>query len=374
MMEAAISKICDILKVLGAKVEWTAKNTVVIDSRNITTVHAPLDKTREFRASYYFLGALLSRFHEGEIGLPGGCKLGQRPIDQHIKGFEALGATVEVDNKVYTRADKLEGTSVYFDVVSVGATINVMLAAVFAEGITTLSNVAKEPHVVDVANFLNKCGANIIGAGTEEIKITGVDKLEGDYTYSIVPDQIEAGTFMCAAVATRGDILIKNCIPEHMLPLTTKLIDIGATVEEKGDSIRVYMEKDKQINATNVTTAPYPGFPTDLQPQLGVCLALANGQSVITENIWQSRFQYTVELNKMGADIEDRGTSALFNGVSQLKGTQIEASDLRAGAALIIAALAADGQTELSNIHFVDRGYEGVEEKFRKLGANIQRV
>lgn len=369
-----ISKICDILKVLGAKVEWTAKNTVVIDSRNITTVHAPLDKTREFRASYYFLGALLSRFHEGEIGLPGGCKLGQRPIDQHIKGFEALGATVEVDNKVYTRADKLEGTSVYFDVISVGATINVMLAAVFAEGVTTLSNVAKEPHVVDVANFLNKCGANIVGAGTEEIKITGVEKLEGDYTYSIVPDQIEAGTFMCAAVATRGDILIKNCIPEHMLPLTTKLIDIGATVEEKGDSIRVYMEKDKQINATNVTTAPYPGFPTDLQPQLGVCLALANGKSVITENIWQSRFQYTVELNKMGADIEDRGTSALFNGVSQLKGTQIEASDLRAGAALIIAALAADGQTELSNIHFVDRGYEGVEEKFRKLGANIQRV
>ena len=225
-----------------------------------------------------------------------------------------------------------------------------------------------------LANFLNKCGANIIGAGTEEIKITGVDKLEGDYTYSIVPDQIEAGTFMCAAVATRGDILIKNCIPEHMLPLTTKLIDIGATVEEKGDSIRVYMEKDKSIQATNVTTAPYPGFPTDLQPQLGVCLALANGKSVITENIWQSRFQYTVELNKMGANIIDRGTSALFDGVPQLKGAQIEASDLRAGAALIIAALAADGQTELSNIHFVDRGYEGVEEKFRKLGANIQRV
>ncbi len=368
-----INKICDILRVLGAKVEWTGKNTVVVDSRNIQTVHAPLDKTSEFRASYYFIGALLSRFHEAEVGIPGGCKLGQRPIDQHIKGFESLGTTVEVDNRIYAKADKLEGNSVYFDVVSVGATINVMLASVLAEGTTTLSNVAKEPHVVDVANFLNKCGANIIGAGTEEIKIIGVEKLEGNYTYSIVPDQIEAGTFMCAAVATRGNILIKNCIPEHMQPLTNKLIDIGATVVESGDSIRVSMGNGK-IKSTNITTAPYPGFPTDLQPQLGVCLALAKGKSVITENIWQSRFQYTIELNKMGADIIDRGTSALFNGVSQLKGAKIEAPDLRAGAALIIAALSADGQTELSNIHFIDRGYEGVEDKFRKLGAHIQRI
>ena len=306
--------------------------------------------------------------------MPGGCNLGARPIDQHIKGFEALGATVDVSQgKITATAEDLIGTSVYLDTVSVGATINVMLAAVLAEGTTIIDNVAKEPHVVDVANFLNTMGADIRGAGTDVIKVNGVKKLHGDATYSIVPDQIEAGTFMLAAVATRGDITIKNCITKHLEPLTAKIIEMGAEVDDlDGDNIRVWCNtRPKKVN---IKTLPYPGFPTDLQPQMGVALSTANGTSIINENIWESRFQYTEELNKMGAKISAHGKTAVFDGVENLVGAPVYASDLRAGAALIIAGICAEGTTEVYNIHHIDRGYENIEEKFRKLGAKIERV
>ncbi len=364
---------CDILNELGAKVTWTGEHTLTVDARNITSTHAPLDKTSKFRASYYLLGALLGRCHDVEVGLPGGCNLGQRPIDQHIKGFESLGAKVEVaQGKIDATVSKLVGNSIYFDVVSVGATINLLLASVLAEGTTILDNVAKEPHIVDVANFLNSVGADIRGAGTDTIKINGVKELKGDHTYSVVPDQIETGTFMCAAVASKGNILIKNCIPEHMESLTAKLIEMGATVEVDCDTIHVTC--DKELHPTNVKTLPYPGFPTDLQPQLGVCLALAQGTSIINESIWESRFQYTNELNKMGAKITAQGKTAVFEGVSKLSGAPVYATDLRAGAALLIAAAIADGKSEVYNIHYIDRGYEKIEDKFRKLGAKIERA
>ena len=364
---------CDILNELGAKVTWTGEHTLTVDARNITSTHAPLDKTSKFRGSYYLLGALLGRCHDVEVGLPGGCNLGQRPIDQHIKGFESLGAKVEVaQGKIDATVSKLVGNSIYFDVVSVGATINLLLASVLAEGTTILDNVAKEPHIVDVANFLNSVGADIRGAGTDTIKINGVKELKGDHTYSVVPDQIETGTFMCAAVASKGNILIKNCIPEHMESLTAKLIEMGATVEVDCDTIHVTC--DKELHPTNVKTLPYPGFPTDLQPQLGVCLALAQGTSIINESIWESRFQYTNELNKMGAKITAQGKTAVFEGVSKLSGAPVYATDLRAGAALLIAAAIADGKSEVYNIHYIDRGYEKIEDKFRKLGAKIERA
>lgn len=364
---------CKILEKLGAVITWTKQNEITIDTRNITSSVAPLDMTSKFRASYYLIGALLGRKKEAVVGLPGGCNLGPRPIDQHIKGFEALGANVDVvQGKISATAKKLVGTSIYMDMVSVGATINVMLASVLAEGTTTIENAAKEPHIVDVANFLNTMGADIRGAGTDIIKINGVKKLKGNATYSVVPDQIEAGTFMLAAVATRGDITIKNCIPEHLDCLTAKIIEMGANVESNGDSIRVWT--NKRPNKTNIKTMPYPGFPTDLQSQIGVCLCLANGTSIIKEGIWESRFQYTAELNKMGAKITDQGKSAIFEGVKELYGAPVEATDLRAGAALIIAAIAAKGETSLTNLVHIDRGYENIEEKFRKLGANIQRI
>ena len=364
---------CKILEELGAKVTWNGKNEVTIDSRNITCSKAPIEMTSKFRASYYLIGALLGRCKSAIVGLPGGCNLGSRPIDQHIKGFEALGAKVEIDKgNIDAKADKLVGTSIYLDKVSVGATINIMLASVLAEGTTIIDNVAKEPHVVDIANFLNTMGADIRGAGTSTIKINGVKKLSGNATYSVVPDQIEAGTFMLAAVATQGDITINNCIPEHLDCLTAKLVEMGIDVETNGDSIRIAC--NKRPNKTNIITTPYPGFPTDLQPQIGVCLALANGTSIINEGIWESRFQYTAELNKMGANIIDQGKSAVFDGVETLYGAPVEATDLRAGAALIIAGIVAEGETSITNVYHIDRGYENIEEKFRKLGANIQRV
>ena len=306
--------------------------------------------------------------------MPGGCKLGARPIDQHIKGFEALGATVDVSQgKITATAEDLVGTSVYLDMVSVGATINVMLAAVLAEGTTIIDNVAKEPHVVDVANFLNTMGADIRGAGTDVIKVNGVKKLNGNATYSIVPDQIEAGTFMLAAVASRGDITVRNCITKHLEPLTAKIIEMGAEVDDlDGDNIRVWC--NQRPNKINIKTLPYPGFPTDLQPQMGVALSTANGTSIINESIWESRFQYTEELNKMGAKITAHGKTAIFDGVEELNGSPVYASDLRAGAALIIAGICANGTTEIYNLEHIDRGYENIEEKFRKLGANIERV
>ena len=365
---------CDILKELGAKITWNSENEITIDTRNVCGNSAPLDMTSKFRASYYLIGALLSRCGEAMVGMPGGCKLGARPIDQHIIGFEALGAKVDVgQGKIVAKADKLTGNSVYLDIVSVGATINVMLCAVLAEGTTIIDNAAKEPHIVDVANFLNTMGADIRGAGTDVIKVNGVKKLHGNATYSVVPDQIEAGTFMLAAVASRGDITIKNCITKHLEPITAKILEMGAHAEDLGgDTLRVWC--DNTPNRVNIKTLPYPGFPTDLQPQMGVVLSTANGTSIINESIWESRFQYTEELNKMGAKITAQGKTAVFEGVDSLSGAPVYASDLRAGAALIIAGVVAEGKTEVYNLNHIDRGYENIEDKFRKLGANIERV
>lgn len=362
-----------ILEELGAKITWITENEIEIDTRNISCTQAPLDMTSKFRASYYLLGSLLGRCGSAEVGLPGGCNLGARPIDQHIKAFELLGAKVDVaQGKITAKAKKLVGTSIYMDIVSVGATINAILAAVLADGTTTIDNAAKEPHIVDVANFLNTMGADIRGAGTDVIKINGVKALHGGSTYSVVPDQIEAGTFMLSAVATRGNILIKNCIPEHLDCITAKILEIGGTVEDYGDSLRVSM--NKRPNKAIVKTLPYPGFPTDMQPQIGVVLSVADGVSTIHESIWDSRFQYTFELNKMGAKITAQGKSAIFEGVKELSGAPVYATDLRAGAALLIAGVVASGETHLYNIEHIDRGYECIEEKFRSLGANIQRV
>ena len=364
---------CQILEELGSKISWTGPHSLTIDNRNITKTHAPLDLTSRFRASYYLIGAMLGRCKEIEVGLPGGCNLGARPIDQHIKGFEALGAVANLtQGKISVKADKLTATSIYMDVVSVGATINVLLASVLAEGTTTIDNAAKEPHIVDVANFLNTLGADIRGAGTDVIKVNGVKELKNNITYSIVPDQIEAGTFMLAALATKGDIVIKNCIPEHLDCLTSKILEIGGNVEYKDDTIHVWYTK--RPTKTVIKTLPYPGFPTDLQPQMGVVLAIANGTSIINESIWDSRFQYTAELNKMGANIIAQGQSAVFEGVDELFGAPVYATDLRAGAALVIAGIAAKGVTEVYNLKHIDRGYENIEDKFSSLGANIKRV
>lgn len=368
-----VKTLCTILEGLGAKITWNTPNEITIDTRNIDETNASEELTRKFRASYYIIGSMLGRKGKISVGMPGGCKLGARPIDQHIKGFEALGAEVEVaQGKITATASKLVGNSIYMDIVSVGATINVMLAAVLAEGTTIIDNAAKEPHIVDVANFLNTMGADIRGAGTDVIKINGVKKLTGNSTYSVVPDQIEAGTFMLAAVASQGDVLIKNCITKHLESITAKITEIGGQVEDFGDSIRVWA--DKRPNKAIIKTLPYPGFPTDMQPQMGVVLSIADGTSKIIESIWESRFQYTEELNKMGAKITAEGKSAFFEGVNKLYGSPVYSSDLRAGAALIIAGIVAEGTTEIYNLEHIDRGYENIEEKFRNLGAKIQRV
>ena len=364
---------CEILEGLGAKINWINKNSLEIDTRNITKTVAPIELTRKFRASYYLIGSMLGRKKEIEVGLPGGCNLGPRPIDQHIKGFEALGANVEiVGGNVKAKTDKLVGTSIYMDIVSVGATMNVMLASVLAEGTTTIDNAAKEPHIVDLANFLNTMGADMRGAGTDVIKINGVKKLTGGKSYSVVPDQIEAGTFMLAAVASRGDITIKNCITKHLECITAKILEIGGNVESGEDSLRVWCT-DRPSKAV-IKTLPYPGFPTDLQAQMGVVLSTADGTSIINESIWESRFQYTNELNKMGAQITSQGKSAIFEGVEKLYGASVYSTDLRAGAALIIAGIIAEGKTEIYNLGHIDRGYENIEGKFKKLGANIERI
>ena len=364
---------CEILEGLGAKIKWIDKNSLEIDTRNITKTVAPIELTRKFRASYYLIGSMLGRKKEIEVGLPGGCNLGPRPIDQHIKGFEALGANVEiVGGNVKAKTDKLIGTSIYMDIVSVGATMNVMLASVLAEGTTTIDNAAKEPHIVDLANFLNTMGADIRGAGTDVIKINGVEKLTGGKSYFVVPDQIEAGTFMLAAVASRGDITIRNCITKHLECVTAKILEIGGNVEAGEDFLRVWC--DKRPSKATIKTLPYPGFPTDLQAQMGVVLSIADGTSIINESIWESRFQYTNELNKMGAQITSQGKSAIFEGVEKLYGASVYSTDLGAGAALIIAGIIAEGRTEIYNLGHIDRGYENIEEKFRKLGANIERV
>jgi len=364
---------CKILEGLGSKIKWIDKNSLEIDNRDITNTIAPIDLTRKFRASYYLIGSMLGRKKEIEVGLPGGCNLGARPIDQHIKGFEALGAEVEIiGGNVKASAKRLTGTNIYLDIISVGATINVMLASVLAEGTTIIDNAAKEPHIVDIANFLNTMGADIRGAGTDTIKINGVKSLKGGLSYSVVPDQIEAGTFMLAAIATKGDITIKNCIAEHLDCISAKILEIGGNVEVNGDKLRVWCN-DRPSKAI-IKTLPYPGFPTDLQPQMGVVLSLAEGTSIINESIWESRFQYTNELNKMGAQITAQGKSAIFEGVESLQGASVYSTDLRAGAALIVAGVAANGTTEVYNLEHIDRGYENIEEKFKNLGADIQRV
>lgn len=364
---------CEILKSLGAKIIWNSTNELTIDTKNIITTVAPLDLTSKFRASYYLIGSLLSRFGNATVGMPGGCKLGARPIDQHIKGFEALGAEIDCSGgKIVAKSKKLKGNSIYMDISSVGATINVMLAAVLADGVTIIDNAAKEPHIVDVANFLNTMGADIRGAGTDTIKITGVKELKGNSTYSVVPDQIEAGTFMVAAVASKGDITLKNCITKHLEAITAKICEVGGTVEDYGDEIRVYC--NKRPSKASIKTLPYPGFPTDMQSQMGVILSIAEGNSTINESIWDSRFQYTEELNKMGAKITSQGKTAFFEGVKELKGAPVYASDLRAAAALVVAGIVAKGKTEVYNLEYIDRGYENIEEKFRNLGAKIERV
>ena len=363
----------EILESLGIKITWINRHTVQVDSRNITSSTAPLDLTRKFRASYYLIGALLGRCGRAEVGLPGGCNLGPRPIDQHIKGFEALGAKVDVSSgNITATCEKLKANSIYMDIVSVGATMNIILASVLAEGTTTIDNAAKEPHIVDLANFLNTMGADIRGAGTDVIKINGVKELKGNATYSIVPDQIEAGTFMLAAIASKGDITIHNCITKHLEPVIAKILEIGGNVDSNGDHVRVWWTK--RTTKANVKTLPYPGFPTDLQSQMGVVLSMSSGTSIINESIWDSRFQYTQELNKMGAKITTSGKTAIFEGVDYLYGAPVTATDLRAGAALIMAGTSANGVTEVFNLHHIDRGYENIEEKFRKLGAKIERV
>ena len=360
-----------ILESLGSKIEYISEHELIIDNTDIHTTTAPYDLTSKFRASYYLLGALLSRFGKAQISLPGGCNIGARPIDQHIKAFEALGADVEVKRgNVYASAKKMTANSIFFDVVTVGGTINAILAATLAEGVTSIENCAKEPHIVDVANFLNSVGANIKGAGTDVIKVTGVKSLKQTSSYAIIPDQIEAGTFMVAAAATKGDVLVKNCIPKHMEPITAKLVESGAEITEYEDSIRVKMTKTPK--PINIKTLPYPGFPTDMQPQFGTYLTLSSGSSLIVESIWESRFQYTAELVKMGANISYHDRTAMITGVKELFGSPVKAMDLRAGAAMIIAGLIAHGTTEIYDIHHIDRGYENIVDKFKALGANIE--
>lgn len=363
--------IVGIMEHMGAKIEFLDKYTLKIDCSNMDKQTAPQEMVRKMRASYYLLGALIGRFHKAEVAMPGGCNFGSRPIDQHIKGFSALGVDVSCEGVVKASCDKLVGASVYLDMVSVGATINVMLAAVLAEGNTTIENVAKEPHIVDVANFLNAMGADIKGAGTDVIRIRGVKKLNGG-TYSIIPDQIEAGTFMIAAAATGGDILVKNIIPKHMESVSAKLIEIGAEVTELDDAIRV--RGNDKIKCANVKTLPYPGFPTDMQPQIVSLLSVAEGTSIVTESVWDSRFQYVDELRRMGANIRVDGKMAVINGVSRLEGAAVNATDLRGGAGMVIAGLMAKGTTEIYEIQHIDRGYEKMEEKFKALGADIRRV
>lgn len=368
-----VDHLFEILTIMGATVRPVSGTSVFIDTSDLCSHKVPEELARQLRASYYFLGALMGRFGEADVPLPGGCDLGVRPIDQHIKGFEALGAAVNIGHGfVGIKAENLVGGHIYFDVVSVGATINVMLAAVKAKGLTILENVAKEPHIVDLANFLNSLGADIRGAGTDVIKIHGMEQLHGA-NYSIIPDQIEAGTYMIAAAVTKGNVLIRNVIPKHLEAITEKLVKTGVSVVEYDDSILVSGDVDT-FQHVNVKTMPYPGFPTDMQPQMTTLLSLAEGTSIVTEGVWDNRFKYISELCRMGASISVDGKVAVVQGVPSLSGASVRASDLRAGAALVIAGLAACGKTEIDEIHHIERGYTNLVEKLRSLGANIQRV
>ena len=367
-----INVMLEAIEGIGAMVERIDRHTVKINGGTITDFNIDYDYIKKIRASYYLLGAMLGKYKKAEVALPGGCNIGSRPIDQHLKGFRALGADVDIEHgKIVAEADVLKGTHLYFDVVSVGATINVMMTAAMANGMTIMENVAKEPHVVDVANFLNSMGANIRGAGTDVIKIRGVKTLHKT-EYSIIPDQIEAGTFMYEAAATKGDVTVTNVIPKHLDATISKLIDIGCEVEELDDAVRVVAKG--RLKSTQVKTLPYPGYPTDMQPQIGVVLALASGTSTITESIFENRFKYLDELARMGANIKVEGNSATIEGVEKLSGARVSAPDLRAGAALCIAGLATDGITIVDDIVYIQRGYERFEEKLRSLGGIIERV
>ena len=367
-----INVLLEAISGIGATVQRVDRHTVRISGAGVRDLSIEYDYIKKIRASYYLLGALLGKYHKAEVALPGGCNIGSRPIDQHLKGFRALGAEIDIEHgKISAEAEELRGTHLYFDVVSVGATINVMMAAAMAEGQTILENVAKEPHVVDVANFLNSMGANIKGAGTDVIKIKGVPRLHKT-EYSIIPDQIEAGTFMFAAAATKGDVMVTNVIPKHLEATIAKLEEIGCEVEEFDDAVRVVAKG--RLRSTHVKTLPYPGYPTDMQPQIGVTLALAQGTSVITESIFENRFKYLDELARMGAVVKIEGNSATIEGVEKFSGARISAPDLRAGAALVIAGLATDGITIIDDIVYIQRGYEIFEEKLRGLGAVIERV
>lgn len=367
-----INVMLEAIEEIGAAVTRIDRHTVRINAKHVHDVSVDDEYIRRIRASYYFIGALLGKYHRASVPLPGGCAIGSRPIDQHIKGFRALGAEVTIENgAVVAVADNLQAAHIYLDVVSVGATINIMMAAALAEGQTIIENVAKEPHIVDVANFLNSMGARIRGAGTDTIRIRGVNRLHGT-SYTVIPDQIEAGTFMCAAAITRGDILVKNVIPKHLESISAKLLEMGNTVYEYDEAVRVVGARIQRH--TDIKTLPYPGFPTDMQPQMSVTLALARGTSMVTESIFENRFKYVDELARMGSNIKVEGNVSVIDGVERLTGASVNALDLRAGAALVIAGLAAEGISVVNEIGYIQRGYEHFEEKLKLLGADIERV
>lgn len=367
-----INVLLQAIEEIGAHVERVDIHKVKINGSFIRGVNVDNEFIRRIRASYYLIGALLGKYKHAEVALPGGCDIGSRPIDLHMKGFRSMGADIDIAHGlVIARAKELKGTHIYMDKVSVGATINIMMAAAMADGKTVIENAAKEPHVVDVANFLNSMGANIRGAGTDVIRIVGVEKLHAT-EYSVIPDQIEAGTFMFAVAATGGNVLVKDVIPKHLEATTAKLLEVGCQVEEFDDSVRVI--SDGHLKHTQVTTLPYPGFPTDMQPQMAVLLGIAEGTSTVTESIFENRFKYVDELTRMGADINVESNIAIISGVKRYTGARVNAPDLRAGAALVIAGLAADGITVVDDIYYIQRGYEALEEKLTKIGAKIARV
>ena len=369
-----VTALLKILEQLGAKIRFLNRSDVEIDCRRIATTQVSQELAHKIRASYYLIGALLGRFGEAEVSTPGGCNFGGvRPIDQHVKGFVAMGAEVREGDFICAKAEsgRMKGANVYLDVVSVGATMNIMMAAALAEGTTVIENAAKEPHIVDLANFLNSMGADIKGAGTDTIRIFGVDKLHGG-TYAIIPDQIEAGTYMAAVAACGGQVLVRGIIPKHMDCITAKLQEMGVQVEEQDDTLLV--RRAGKLRRTNVKTLPYPGFPTDMQPQITVALCLAEGTSMVTEGVWDNRYRYVGELTRMGAQIRVEGRTAVVEGVDHLTAASVQAYDLRAGAAMVIAALAADGVSEVSNVHYIERGYEDIIGKLRGIGAKIESV
>ncbi|HCG65302.1 MAG TPA: UDP-N-acetylglucosamine 1-carboxyvinyltransferase [Oscillibacter sp.] len=369
-----VTALLKILEQLGANVRFLNRSSVEIDCRHISTTQVSQELAHKIRASYYLIGALLGRFGEAEVSMPGGCNFGGvRPIDQHVKGFVAMGAEVREGDFICAKAEggRMKGANIYLDVVSVGATMNIMMAAVLAEGTTVIENAAKEPHIVDLANFLNSMGADVKGAGTDTIRIFGVDKLHGG-SYAIIPDQIEAGTYMAAVAACGGQVLVRGIIPKHMDCITAKLQEMGVQVEEQDDTLLV--RRSGKLHRANVKTLPYPGFPTDMQPQITVALCLAEGTSMVTEGVWDNRYRYVGELTRMGAQIRVEGRSAVVEGVDHLNAASVQAYDLRAGAAMVIAALAAEGTSEVSNVHYIERGYEDIIEKLRSIGAQIESV